>query len=191
MRDFVGKYEDMRDAALAIMSESGVRALTLPALFERAHTGAGTFYHYFKDREGLIEAVFLHCYEIAVHELADTDDPEAPARQRFDALCHHMFHAYVAYPQELNFLYWHTFGYVEPDVNYCRVIPSVMLLTSVIDSAQKEGLVRTTAAPSVMARVVRGMVASVFWGHQRDAYIMDQDAAQRFADSAWRAIEDF
>ena len=187
----MGKYEDIRDAALDIMSESGIRALTLPLLFERAHTGAGTFYHYFKDREDLIDAVFGSCYNVAVRELADTDNPEAPVRQRFDDLCHHMFHAYVAYPQELNFLYWHTFGYVEPDVSYCRVIPSVMLLTSIIDAAQKEGLVRTTAAPSVMARVVRGMVASVFWGHQRDAYVMDDDAAQRFANSAWRAIEDF
>lgn len=187
----MGKFEDMRDAALAIMSEGGVRALTLPVLFERAHTGAGTFYHYFSDREELIEAVYLHCYDVAAHELAETDDPQAPPRERFDALCHHMFHAYVAYPQELNFLYWHTFGYVEPDVNCCRVIPSVMLLTSILDEAQREGLIRTSTAPSVMARVVRGMVASLFWGYERDAYVMDEDAAQRFADSAWRAIEVF
>ncbi len=186
----MGKYEDMRDAALAIMSEGGVRALTLPLLFERAHTGAGTFYHYFKDREDLIEAVFVYCYSVAVHELADKDDPAAPTRQRFDDLCKHMYHAYVFYPQELNFLYWHTFGYVEPDVNCCRVIPSVMLLTGIIDTAQKEGLVRTDVAPSVMARVVRGMVASVFWGYERDAYVMDETAAERFAASAWRAIEE-
>ncbi|MDO4289819.1 MAG: TetR/AcrR family transcriptional regulator [Eggerthellaceae bacterium] len=187
----MGKYEDMRSAALEIMSEGGARALTLPLLFERAHTGAGTFYHYFKDREDLIEAVFRHCYDVAERELAETDDPSAPTRERFDALCRHMFHAYVVYPQELNFLYWYTFGYVEPDSTRCRIIPSVMLLTAIIDAAQKEGLVRTSAAPSVMARVVRGMVASVFWGHERAAYVMDEDAAQRFANSAWRAIEEF
>lgn len=187
----MGKYEDMRDAALVIMSEGGVRALTLPLLFERAHTGAGTFYHYFKDRDDLIDAVFKHSCDIASRELAETDDVNAPTRDRFDALCRHMFHAYVDYPLELNFLYWHTFGYVEPDLECCRVIPSVMLLTSIIDRAQKEGLLCSTASASVLARVVRGMVASVFWGYEREAYAMDEDAAERFAKSAWRALEEF
>lgn len=190
-RGIVGKYEDIRDAALNIVSESGVRALMLPLLFERAHTGAGTFYHYFSDREDLIEAVFAHSYEVAVRELLGTDDPQAPVRQRFDDLCRHMFHAYVTHPDELNFLYWYTFGYVEPDVSSCRVIPSVMLYAGIIGAAQKEGLISSNSTPGVLARVVRGMVASAFWGYQHDIYAMDEASAQRFANSAWRAIEGF
>ncbi len=187
----MGKYEDIRDSALEIIDESGVRALTLTLLFERAHTGAGTFYHYFKDREDLIDVVFLHCYDVAVSELSDTDDPEAPTRQRFDNLCRHMYHAYFYHPRELNFLYWYTFGYVEPDDKLCPVIPSILLLTDIFNHAKEEGLVRQNVASPVMARFVRSMMASIFWAYQHDIYVMDEESAQRFADSSWRAFEAF
>lgn len=82
----MGKYEDIRAAALEIMSDQGVRALTLPLLFERARTGAGTFYHHFKDRDDLVNAVFRYCYDTAVSDLSDNDDPAAPARERLDLL---------------------------------------------------------------------------------------------------------
>ncbi len=187
----MGKYEDMRDSALSIIDEYGVRALTLSLLFERAHTGAGTFYHYFKDREDLIDAIFRHCCDIAANELLDTDDPETPTHQRFNDFCHHMFHAYLYHPRELNFLYWYTFGYVEPDMNFCPVIPSILLLTDILNHAKTEGLVKQNVASSFMARVVRSMMASVFWAYQRNIYVMDDESAQRFADSAWRALEVF
>ena len=170
------------------MSESGIRALTLPVIFEHAHTGAGTFYHYFKDREDLLDAVYAHCFDLAIEELSDKDDPDATTRERFNCFCRNMFHAYRVYPREFNFLYWYTFGYVEPDVNCCRVIPSVMLLTRIIDRGQKEGIVASGASASVLARMVRGMAASMYWGYQRDAYDMSDENAQRFADAAWRAI---
>lgn len=187
----MGKYEDIRDAALTIMSDEGVRALTLPLLFERAHTGAGTFYHHFKDRETLIDAVFSYSYDTAMADLMDPDDPEASPRTRFDELCKNIFKSYMTHPRELNFLYLYAFSYVEPDVSFCRVIPSIMAFTSIIDAAQRAGDLRSTASPSVMARVVRSMVAGVFWGYQRGACTMEDDDALRFARSAWRALEDF
>ena len=184
----MGKREDILDAALGIVSEGGIRALTLPVLFEHASTGAGTFYHYYRDREDLLESVFAHCFDVATRELADADEKGAPTRVRFDGLCSRLFSAYVRYPREFDFLYWYSFGYVQPDVTLCRVIPSVMLLTSIIAAAQKGGLIGDTSSASVLARVVRGMAASVFWGYQRGACVMDDDAARRFAEGAWRAI---
>ena len=58
----MGRRDDICDAALSIISEGGIRALTLPVLFKRAQTGAGTFYHHFRDREDLIDAVCERCY---------------------------------------------------------------------------------------------------------------------------------
>lgn len=185
----MGKFEDIRHAALDIISEGGVRALTLPALFERAHTGAGTFYHYFADRDALVNAVFEYSYEVERCELVEADDPSSSARPRFDAFCYRMYRAYRTHPRELNFLYWYAFGYVEPEVGTCSVIPSVVLLTDIIDAAQKENLIADHSQASVLARVVRNMGASAFWGYERGIYDMSDEAAYRFAKSAWRAIE--
>lgn len=185
----MGKYEDIRAAALEIMSDQGVRALTLPLLFERARTGAGTFYHHFKDRDDLVNAVFRYCYDTAVSDLSDNDDPAAPARERLDLLCKNIFKSYLTHPRELNFLYVCAFGYVEPDVGQCRVIPSIMLLTGIFTQAQETGVIASHIDPAVAARIVRSMVAGVFWGYEHGMCDMDEDAALRFAHSAWLSIE--
>ncbi len=186
----MGRREDIRDAALAIVDESGARALTLSALFERAHTGAGTFYHYFKDRDDLLNEVFLHCCDVESDALRADDEEPSSARRRFDDLCKRMFEAYVDHPRELNFLYWYSAEFSEILANSCPVIPSVLLLTDLIAAMQQEGQVKREADPSVMAHVVRGMLANVYWGFQHGLYTMDDAAAARFAESALRALED-
>lgn len=185
----MGKYEDIRNAALEIMSDEGVRALTLPLLFERAHTGAGTFYHHFGDRDDLVNAVFRYCYDIAYSDLADNDDPASSPRERFDMLCRNIFKSYLEHPRELNFLYICAFGYVEPDVEQCRVIPSIVLLTSIFAQAQEAGAISGRIDPAVAARIVRSMVAGMFWGFEHGMCAMDEAAALRFAHSAWLSVE--
>lgn len=185
----MGKHEDIRTAALEIMSDQGVRALTLPLLFERARTGAGTFYHHFKDRDDLVDAVFEYCYDTAVADLANRDVPEACARERFDILCKNIFDSYLTHPRELNFLYVYAFSYVEPDVDLCRVIPSIMLLTGIFTQAQETGAIASRVEPAVAARIVRSMIAGVFWGYEHGMCDMGEEAALRFAHSAWLSIE--
>ncbi len=92
----MGRRDDICDAALSIISEGGIRVLTLPVLFKRAQTGAGTFYHHFRDREDLIDAVYERCYQVAKEQLEGVDDPAAPPRERFYVLCRHMFWAACA-----------------------------------------------------------------------------------------------
>ena len=92
----MGRRDDICDAALSIISEGGIRALTLPVLFKRAQTGAGTFYHHFRDREDLIGAVYERCCQVAKEQLEGVDDPAAPPRERFYVLCRHMFWAACA-----------------------------------------------------------------------------------------------
>ena len=141
-----------------------MRALTLPLLFERARTGARTFYHHFKDRDDLVDAVFEYCYDTAVADLANRDVPEACARERFDILCKNIFDSYLTHPRELNFLYVYVFSYVEPDVDLCRVIPSIMLLTGIFTQAQETGAFASRVDPAVAARIVRSMIAGAFSG---------------------------
>ena len=83
----MAKKDEIIEAALDIICQDGVRSLTLPALFQKARTGAGTFYHYFSGREELIEAVFDVCCAVAVDELTSFKQLEGSAESRFGALC--------------------------------------------------------------------------------------------------------
>lgn len=184
----MGRRDDICDAALSIISEGGIRALTLPVLFKRAQTGAGTFYHHFRDREDLIDAVYERCYRVAKEQLEGVDDPAASPRERFHGLCRHMFWACMSFPREFDFLYWYSYGYVVPDDFRCPVAPSILMLTGIIARAQEEGDLPADAPPSMMARVTRSMMAGIHWSHAHGEHEPSDEAAQRFAEAAWRAL---
>jgi AcrR family transcriptional regulator len=187
----MSRQDDIREEALAIICEGGIRSLTLPALFERVHTGAGTFYHYYKDRDDLIDSIFEHAYNIAEAAFDGIGETDGSVYTRFEELCTAICEAYKKYPRELNFLYWYEYGYIAPEKAGERVIPSIRHLSAVIADGQAEGIVRIDATPNMIARVVRGMAASLFWGYERGEYELSPAAITRFAQSAWRAIEVF
>lgn len=185
----MSKREDIIAAALDIISEQGISSLTLPVLFKRAHTGAGTFYHYFDDRSVLIDGVFEYCFDTINAALEDLWDSNAAPRERFDLAVKRLFELHMKYSKEMNFLYSFTYGHVLPDRNFCRVIPSVALINSIIIHAQQEGLVKQDVSPMMMSRAARAMLASVFTGYERGEYDITEISALRFAESAWAAIE--
>ena len=184
----MGRREDIIDAALSIMSEDGARGLTLPAIFERVGTGSGTFYHYFKGVDALIQEVFVHCCAISQEALRSTDDPSMPIRERFFLCVKAIFQAYVDYPREMKFLYWYAYGYVVPNETNPDSIPSLDFLVEVLEDAQASGLVETGVAPVVEARMVRGLIASAVWGNDRGMFADDPKSLLVFTKACWRFI---
>lgn len=185
----MGKRETILEAALDIVSEQGVRALTLPALFERAHTGAGTFYHYFQDRSDLFDSMFDYCCEIAARELEVVEDADVGARERLERLCVLLFRAFVAYPREFDFMYWYSFGYIVPGGRSSEQTPSALQIRSIVSSAIEEGGIPDSSTPRTLVRAVHGLAMSAFWGHENEGFPMDDDAARRFADTVWCVLE--
>lgn len=52
-------HADFLDAALALVSDHGPRAVTVAAITERLHAPTGSFYHRFKSRDALLGALWL------------------------------------------------------------------------------------------------------------------------------------
>ncbi|MDO5334636.1 MAG: TetR/AcrR family transcriptional regulator [Coriobacteriia bacterium] len=185
----MGKREDIFDAALDIIIEHGIRGLTLPLLFEVAKTGSGTFYHYFKGTEALVDELYAHCCEIAEEAVNEKDDESLPVRERFDNAIMNIFQAHRDYPRELRFIYWYAYGVVVPDAATDRPVPSIVLLGKIIEKAQEEGLATTGSPAIISARMIRGMVASCLWGHEHDFYVLTEEGSSWFAKRAWHLIE--
>lgn len=183
-----GKRAVILDAALSIINEKGLKALTLPALFERAHTGAGTFYHYFKDVADLIDQVYARCLEVSGEMILAPDDESLPAHERFDAAIANLFKAYRAYPRELDFIYQYSYGYVTPAANESTDMPTLVLMTEIIESAQREGLAPDCLPPRPAARIVRSMVSSAFWAYSHGEFDLTEEDERRFAEMAWRFV---
>lgn len=89
--------EQLRDAALAIVDEEGLAALTMRALAGRLGTGAMTIYNYVDGREGL-EALVTE----AVLAQAPTPGPERPDwRDDVRALATTLWQAIRAHPNAI------------------------------------------------------------------------------------------
>lgn len=184
----MGRRDDIIDAALSILSEEGARGLTLPALFERVGTGSGTFYHYFKGIDVLIQEVFVHCSAISQEALREKDDPSLPIKERFFLCVKSIFNAYVQYPREMNFLYWYAYGYVVHNEKDPGGIPSLDYLIEILQDAQKSGLVAVGVTPVVEARMVRGLIASAMWGNERGMFADDPKSLHVFTKACWRFV---
>lgn len=184
----MSKRDQIIDAALSVMIEGGIDSLTLPALFERARTGSGTFYHHFASRDDLVEAVFEHCYVVAREALVDRDNPELSTPERFSLFIANLFQAYIDNPRQLDFVYRYSYDYVTPAENYVRVIPSLLLLTNIIGAAQREGFAPAAISPMAMARIVRSMVASAYWAHVHGEYEVTEETTRRFARICWQTV---
>lgn len=185
----MGKREDILDAALDIIVERGIRGLTLPLLFERAKTGSGTFYHYFKGTEALVDELYAHCCDIAEEAVNEKDDEALPVHDRFDEAIANIFQAHRDFPRELCFIYWYAYGLVVPDAVTSRPVPSISLLTQIIEKGQEEGLLTTGSPAVISARMIRGMVASCLWGHEHEYYVLTDEGFSWFSKRAWHLIE--
>lgn len=57
------RREEILAAALGIVSEGGVPALTVGALKERSGASVGSIYHHFGDRSGVVLALYRRCFD--------------------------------------------------------------------------------------------------------------------------------
>ncbi|XVQ13780.1 TetR/AcrR family transcriptional regulator [Spirillospora sp. CA-255316] len=86
--------EQVRAAALDLVDEAGLEALTMRGLAGRLGTGPMTIYNYVDGREGLEELVT----EAVMAEARWTDDPAGDWRTRVEAVAEAMWRAVRAHP---------------------------------------------------------------------------------------------
>ena len=185
----MGKRDDIMYATLDIIIERGVRGLTLPLLFERAQTGPGTFYHYFKDINHLMDALHEYCCELGNQIAEEADNPEAPVRERFGAVVSAACRACCDHLREMRYVYWCAYGLLGSDISRSYLLPPVDRLSEIIEKAQQEGLVTNGSPAMVSARMICGMIASCLWGAEQQYYELTPEAINWFVDRAWHLIE--
>lgn len=184
----MGKREDIRDAALDIISEEGMRGLTLPRLFERASTGSGTFYHYYRDRDDLLDTLFLHCFDVVAQELDSADDESLTYPERLERFLICTFGVCEAYPREFSFLYWGSCGYTGLETECCRLSPFSLMLTRLLSQARESGEMTVDFSPVLVAHMIYGMVESALWGHRNGLNALDEVTAARFSRCVWSGL---
>ncbi len=93
------------EATLELIGEKGVTAVTMSDICGRSGASVGSVYHHFKDREGVLYALYRDCFEDCFDQLRTAVLATTTAQQGITALVHTYLDWVAANPSRATFIY--------------------------------------------------------------------------------------
>jgi AcrR family transcriptional regulator len=103
MADQPGKREDVLTAALRLFANQGFHAAPMSQIAAEAHAGAGTIYRYFKNKEELINGLYLEVRKRMAEEIVKGEDAAAPVKTEFIRSMKNLIRYLLIHPEEIQF----------------------------------------------------------------------------------------
>lgn len=177
------KRRQILDAALRTFADRGFHGTAVPDVAKAAKVATGTLYHYFDNKEALVNAVFVDA-KIRLRDALLADDLPTDAERWFKALWHRLAAFARAEPDAFRFLEMqdHT-PYLDRD---SRAVELSVLAPLVVTGRR----LRTGGGPPV------DLAMALVWGAfvgivkaERFHYIkLDDKKLEQAADACWRMI---
>ena len=92
-------------ATLELVGEKGVTAVTMSDICARSGASVGSVYHHFKDREGVLYALYRQCFDDCFAQLRTAVHNATEAKQGITALVHTYLSWVEANPACATFIY--------------------------------------------------------------------------------------
>lgn len=102
------KEQQIFDASLALIEQVGLAGVSMEAIARKAKMATGTVYIYFKSKEELLNALYLHTKLIFAQSILKPCAPGAPVRLCFQQVCMDYMRYLMQHSAELVFM--HQFG---------------------------------------------------------------------------------
>ena len=125
----IDKKELILDATLVLMSENGFHGAPISLIAEKAGIGAGTIYRYFKNKEELINELFIEIKRRIINAMYCGYDETAVYKERFKVLWINMINYYRKHPKEFIFIEQHRYA---PYVSTITRAESMRVLSPVL-----------------------------------------------------------
>lgn len=93
------------EAALELVGEKGVTAVTMSDICGRSGASVGSVYHHFKDREGVLYALYRDCFDDCFDQLRTAVLATTTAQEGITALVHTYLNWVEANPTRATFIY--------------------------------------------------------------------------------------
>ncbi len=98
------KRTDIMKAAMELIAEQGFHGTPTSQIAQRAGTGVGTIYRYFKDKDELIEAIHEKVHVRFTHTFAENNDPQRSVRENYLRIFNALTRTFIANPSEIRFM---------------------------------------------------------------------------------------
>lgn len=183
----MAKRDDILSATLELISEIGLQSTTFSKIFKRANVGAGTFYHYFENKEALVGELYLRTVDHFSASVLQGYDASGSVPACFRTIMANMAEYARAYPKELWFLenYAHS-PFISDEIRN-REIPLICESFALVKRGQEQRLIRNMH-PMLCVELITGMLTSAVQGALLGKYPFAGKELDQVIDACWRAV---
>jgi AcrR family transcriptional regulator len=98
------KREAIIQATLDLIAENGLQNTPMSLISKRSKASAGIIYHYFENKDDLIQTIYRRVKSEMFGPLIRADDPQQPLARRFQSLLLAAYHYCFTHPREIAFM---------------------------------------------------------------------------------------
>jgi len=100
----MSKRETILETTLNIISEVGIQGTSLPDIIKQSGVAAGTIYYYFKDKNDLIDTLYLEVKQEAGKAFIIGIDQDITHKEKFFLIWKNLYLFYIANPKKFELL---------------------------------------------------------------------------------------
>ncbi len=100
----MSKRDEILNATLELVAEIGFHATSIPLIIKKSGAAAGTIYHYFKNKEKLIDTLYSELKLEMGHAIIENIDIQMPFKEKFFLILKNLYSFYISNPKKFEFL---------------------------------------------------------------------------------------
>ncbi|GHV88539.1 TetR family transcriptional regulator [Spirochaetia bacterium] len=145
------KRDDLLNAALKLIAGQGFHAAPMSQIAEEANIGVGTIYRYFKNKDELINGLYLEIRKRMAEAIGKDRDDAAPLKAQFVKSLQNLIRYLIDNPAEIQFTQQYENSPFITDETKAEIEKTASPISDLLILAQKEKLLKPLPFPVLMA----------------------------------------
>ena len=182
------KGQAILSATLELISQNGFHGTPMSSIAERAGVGAGTIYRYFKNKEDLINELFLHLKSDMSKVMLEGFSPSLSPKQVFRKVWLNTFQYCVQNPAEMMFLeQYHNSPFLTPE-SEAAMLEILNPLVEYFKASVVSGVLKDMSF-QMMSVFVYDITVSYAKKHINGLMEMDEKTLELAVQASWDAVK--
>ncbi len=182
------KVDAIFNATLKLVREEGLVGIKMSKVAKAAGIATGTLYIYFKNKEELIDNLYLKLKRESSERLFKDYSESMTLRQGFEYIWRGYFNEMISHPAEVIFIeQYYRSPFVKEEMlaeRQALVVPVVSLLRK----GKKEGIFRNDLSTNLMVVMLIGVLKELSRWHNSGRIKVSEEMKEKALVSAWRGL---
>lgn len=176
-------------ATIELVAEFGFHGSPMSQIAKQAGVAAGTIYHYFKNKDALIECAYAHLEEELIVSIKQGYCEEAPVQERFLHIGRTLVENSIAFPMEFRFIeQFHNSPYGIASRRERMLGKKNDLVSSVFGDARQQNLIKELPL-SVIFALAFGPLLVITRDHIFGLVQLDSFLIEETVKACWDALK--